>query len=174
MNSVAEAAQQLEARGVLERVRRDHSDSIIARAEALLQRPLPKDLIDFYRESIAGLGEFQAMTPAWNEYVGWHGSDEILTELMHADAVPVFDDGCGNLYGLDVTRGVTAPAVYFFDHERGFDRPLYACGSSLARFMLLLADSDRALDERWPEKWQLKIDPDLEKCPRAPAIWDAG
>jgi hypothetical protein len=26
----------------------------------------------------------------------------------------------------------------------------------------------------WPPMWELKIDPDLERRPRAPAIWDAG
>lgn len=174
MISVAEAAQKLEARGMLKRERRDDSDRIIARAEELLARPLPQDLIDFYRECIAEIGEFEAMTPGWNDYVGWRSSDLVITELIHAAAVPVFDDGCGNLFGLDVTIGVKTPAVYFFDHEREFDRPLYACGSSLGRFMLLLADHDRAFDENWPEKWELKIDPDLEKCPRAPAIWAAG
>lgn len=172
--SVAEAARQLEARGVLKREGRDVSDRIIARAEELLARPLPQDLIDFYRECIAEIGEFQAMTPGWNDYVGWHGSDGILTDLMHADAVPVFDDGCGSLYGLDITMGVEVPAVYFFDHEHSFEYPAFAGGSSLGAFMLLLADHDRAIDEKWPEKWELKIDPDLERCPRAPAIWDAG
>jgi len=26
--------------------------------------------------------------------------------------------------------------------------------------------------ENWPAKWELTIDPDLERCPRAPAIWN--
>jgi hypothetical protein len=50
----------------------------------------------------------------------------------------------------------------------------WAAGSSLGAFLLLLADGDRAHREAWPPKWELAIDPDLEKCLRAPAIWNAG
>jgi len=66
------------------------------------------------------------------------------------------------------------PAVYFFDHEDSYERPHWAAGSSLGAFLLLLADGDRAHAEAWPQKWELSIDPDIEKCPRAPAIWAAG
>jgi hypothetical protein len=38
--------------------------------------------------------------------------------------------------------------------------------------MLLAADHDKAYAEDWPERWQLSIDPDIDKCPRAPAIWN--
>jgi hypothetical protein len=41
-------------------------------------------------------------------------------------------------------------------------------------FLLLLADHDRSYDENWPQRWELKVDPDIERCPRAPAIWNAG
>jgi hypothetical protein len=65
------------------------------------------------------------------------------------------------------------PAVYFFDHEREFRTPQWAAGSSLGAFLLLLADGDRAHREGWPPKWELAIDPAPDKCPRAPAIWNA-
>lgn len=60
--------------------------------------------------------------------------------------MPLFDDGCGNLFGLDLTPDADPRAVYFFDHERSFEAPEWAAGSSLARFLLYLADADRALD----------------------------
>lgn len=39
-------------------------------------------------------------------------------------------------------------------------------------FTLYLANADKALDEGWPERWMLTHDPDIEHCPRAPAIWN--
>lgn len=108
------------------------------------------------------------------ERAGRRTPDSLVTELLHADAVPLFGDGCGNLYGLDLTLGVEVPAVYFFDHERSYEKPEWAAGSSVGAFLLLLADSDRAYAEGWPSRWELGIDPDIEKCPRAPAIWAAG
>jgi len=171
---VSEAARRLEERGLLKRERHDHSARVIEHVRSLLGHELPDDLIDFYRERIARIGEFSAMTPEWNERVGWRSPDTLVTELVDAVAVPLFDDGCGNLFGLDLTPGVDTPAVYFFDHELGFERPQYAAGSSLGTFLLLLADQDRAYAESWPQKWELSVDPDIEKCPRAPAIWAAG
>lgn len=171
---VAEAARQLEERGLLVRERQDHSGRIIAHVQTLLGRPLPEDLFDFYRERIAEIDGFSAQTPGWNDWVGWRSPDSLVTELLHADAVPLFGDECGNLYGLDLTPGVEIPAVYFFDHENSFEKPEWAAGSSLGAFMLLFADSDRAFLENWPPRWELAIDPDLEKCPRAPALWAAG
>ena len=50
-------------------------------------------------------------------------------------------------------------------------KPEFAAGSSLGAFLLLLAEEDRAYDERWPTGWQLKIDPDLYRCSRARAVW---
>jgi hypothetical protein len=38
----------------------------------------------------------------------------------------------------------------------------------------MLADSDRAQSESWPLQWELNLDPDLDKCARAPAIWNTG
>ncbi|MCI3132917.1 SMI1/KNR4 family protein [Phenylobacterium aquaticum] len=172
--SIHEAARQLEERRLLKRERQDHSSRIVEHVRDLLGRELPPDLVEFYRERIAGIGEFSAITPHWNEHVGWRTPDELITKLLHADAVPLFDDGCGNFYGLDLTSGPEAPAVYFFDHERSYEKPEWAAGSSVGAFLLLLADSDRAYAEGWRPRWELDIDPDIEKCPRAPAIWATG
>jgi hypothetical protein len=73
-----------------------------------------------------------------------------------------------------LTPGIERPAVYFFDKEDSFEKPAWAAGSSLGVFLLLLADHDRSYDENWPQRWELKVDPDIERCPRAPAIWNAG
>lgn len=128
---VSEAVRQLEARGLLERERHDHAGKVIDHVEGLIGRPLPADLADFYRERIARLGEFYAQSPKWNDRAGWRSPDSLVTELLHANAIPIFDDGCGNLYGLDLTPGVDVPAVYFFDHERSFEKPEWAAGSSI-------------------------------------------
>ena len=168
---VREAAHQLEKRGLLTRERHDHAERITEHVRSLLGCELPTDLIHFYRERIASVGEFPSMVPRWNERVGWRTPDGLVTQLAHTDAVPLFSDGTGNFYGLDLTPSVEAPAVYFFDHERSYEKPEWAAGSSLGSFLLLLADSDRAYSEHWPSRWELKIDPDIETCPRAPAIW---
>ncbi len=97
-----------------------------------------------------------------------------VTELAHANAVPLFNDGCGNLFGLDLLFENTAPAVYFFDHEVGFEKPEYAAGSALGPFLLLLAQHDQAIREGRASGWELAVDPDIDKCPRAPPIWLAG
>jgi hypothetical protein len=170
---VAEAAQALEAQGRLERAGVDHSARIIAHVGEQLGRALPSDLEDFYRERIAGIGGFQAIWPIWNDWVGWRPMAVDSTRLLHVQAVPIFFDGCGSLYGLDLAARGETPAVYFFDHEDGFATPQWAAGSSLGAFLLLLADHDRAYREHWPDRWQLSIDPDIDKCPRAPAIWNA-
>jgi hypothetical protein len=171
---VSDAARELEARGALKRRRQDHSERVIAHVGALLGRELPPDLIDFYRENVDRLGDFTAQAPVWNDHVGWRTEERWTTLLLPALAVPLFDDGCGNYYGLDLTPGVETPGVYFFDKGDGYERPAYAAGSSLGAFMLLLADHDRSFDEKWPDRWELRIDPDIDKCPRAPAIWAAG
>jgi len=171
---VAQAAQELEKRGVLKRRQYDHSERVIVHVTALLGRDLPQDLIDFYRENIDSLGDFTAQAPVWNDRVGWRTDDKWTTLLLPARAAPLFDDGCGSLYGLDLTPGVQTPAVYFFDHCDLYEKPHWAAGSSLGVFLLLLAEHDRSYREGWPQRWQLRIDPDIEKCPRAPAIWAAG
>ena len=168
---VCEAVRRLEERGVLRRDRADHSSRIIERVRELLGRDLPDDLSDFYRKHIESVGEFSTVGPIWNDRVGWRPVAVEVTCLLHAEAVPIFFDGSGSLYGLDLSSGPDTPAVYFFDHEDDFPRPLWAAGSSLGAFLLLLADQDRAYREKWPEDWWLSVDPDIDKCPRAPAIW---
>ena len=98
----------------------------------------------------------------------------MLRALLPVQAVPIFSDGAGSLYGLDLSSGMTSPAVYFFDHEDLFERPRWAAGSSLGRFLLLLGQHDRAVDEGRAPGWERGIDPDIDKCSRAPPIWLAG
>lgn len=64
---VAEAALDLERRGLLTRDPKDYSDRIIDHVGSLLGRDLPPDLIAFYRERVATLGEFYAQVPEWND-----------------------------------------------------------------------------------------------------------
>lgn len=169
--SVADACARLEARGLLDRRKRDDSARIIPYVRALLGGRIPSDLAEFYRENIYAVGDFLAVVPVWNDHVGWRTPDSLVTELLHVQAVPIMGDGCGNLFGLDLTTGDRAPAVYFFDHEDGFERPHYAAGSCLGAFLLLMGDHDRAFREGWPQQWELSIDGDIGKCPRAPPIW---
>lgn len=171
---VADAAEKLERRGLLERTHADYSAQIIAHVREQIGQDLPPDLVDFYREHISRIGDFQAIAPVWNERVGWRPTAIRSTDLLAAQAIPIFSDGCGSLFGLDLSEGSRTPAVYFFDHEHDFTSPQWAAGSSLGSFLLLLADSDRAIQEGWPSRWQLKIDPELDKCRRAPALWNAG
>ncbi|WP_375268927.1 SMI1/KNR4 family protein [Phenylobacterium sp.] len=171
--SFEEALEQLKAFDV---EFKPHADPVGAFAHVgeLLGRTPPPALLEFYRAGIVRIEDFRAFVPRWNAYRGWRPEDDFMASLLCADAVPLFSDGCGSVYGLDVTPGLEEPAVYFFDHATSPPAPDWAAGSSLARFLPLLAQADRALDERWPARWELAIDPDLERCPRAPAIWDAG
>lgn len=171
---IADAVQRLEQSGALERTRANHSALIIQHVREQIGQDLPHDLADFYRECIARIGDFHAITPVWNDRVGWRPTAVEATDLIAAQAVPIFSDGCGSLFGLDLSAGDLTPAVYFFDHEDEFKTPQWAAGSSLGSFLLLLADRDRALREQWPPRWELAIDPELDRCPRAPAIWNAG
>lgn len=168
---VAEAARVLEERGTLTRLRNDQSDRVISFVREVLGRDLPRDLEDFYRAHIDRIDGNPALVPRWNERIGWGDWAEQIKVLLHADAVPLVLEGCGNLFGLDLTEGSSNPAVYFFDHETQFDKPQHAVGSSLGTFLLLLAEEDRAYAEGWPTGWQLEIDPDLNRCPRGRAIW---
>jgi hypothetical protein len=171
--TVSEAARTLEKRGALRRARIDQSAQVIEYVAKLVGRPLPEDLADFYREHIDRMGDFRTTTPVWNEHVGWLTRNSVIDWLLAANAIPIFDDGCGNLFGVDVSRVTDEPAVYFFDHEKEFKYPSYAVGSSIGAFLLLLAERDTAIDEKRAPGWELGIDPDLDKCPRAPPIWVA-
>jgi hypothetical protein len=169
--SVGEAAKLLEERGMLKRRRDDHVARVPAHMASVLGRDIPADLRDFYLERIYSVGDFLAIAPAWNDWVGWRPAGD--TELLPAQAVPIFSDGCGSLYGLDLSTTDDSPPVYFFDHEDCFETPQWAAGSTLGRFLLLLGEHDQAYREGRPDGWQLSIDPDIDKCPRAPAIWEA-
>ena len=172
--TVHDVAQKLEDRGLLTRARADDSAGIIEHVRQALRKDLPEDLEAFYRERITRLGDFNAILPTGNERVGWRSGATAMDCLLPASAVPLFSDGCGSLFGLDLSAGDAMPAVYFFDHEDEFRTPSWAAGSSLAAFLLILADSDRAQSEGWPLQWELNLDPHLGNCARAPAIWDAG
>jgi hypothetical protein len=172
--TVHEAARLLEERGLLTRTRADQSAGIIDHVREALGNDLPEDLEAFYRERISRVGDFNAILPTGNDRVGWRSGAVRMDSLLPASAVPLFSDGCGSLFGLDLSAADAAPAVYFFDHEDEFRTPRWAAGSSLGSFLLLLADSDQAQSENWPLHWELKLDPDLDKCTRAPAIWNTG
>ena len=137
-------------------------------------KKLAADVEAFYRERVRRVAEFWAVAPTWNDRVGWRTEDRIVTQLLHVEALPVLSDGCGNLFGVDLSIRSDAPAVYFFDHEDGFAEPRWAAGSSLGRFLLLMADHDRAYDEGWPADWWSSIDPEITRCPRAPPLWLGG
>lgn len=169
--SVTDACQALEKRGLLRRVRRDDTANVIEQVHQHLGHPLPVDLMAFYLEGVEGVAGFQTIRPRWSARPEQR-DDWPFAELASAQAIPIFWDGAGSLYGLDLMA--ERPAVYFFDHEDEFQRPRWAAGSSLGVFLLLLAEHDQALKEGRAAGWELAIDPDLEHCPRAPAIWSAG
>jgi len=172
MLTLSYAIRELERRRLLTHSRAGSGNDFVLRVEALIGAPLPPEAIELYRAEITSIGEFAAVLPAKRGSHGWQaGADDAVRSLLHVDALPLFFDGCGNLFGLDLTAGASRRAVYFFDHERGFAKPEYAVGSSIPAFLLVLADHDRAIAERWPQGWELEIDPDLDKCPRAPPIW---
>lgn len=171
--TIWEACRLLEARGVLRRQPGDPSEGMVQQVRELLGGQMPADLEALYRERVASVGDFAAILPKWNARPEWR-QEGALRSLLHAQAVPIFSDGNGSLYGLDLSSESQRPAVYFFDHEDLFERPRWAAGSSIGRFLLLLAQHDQAISENRSAGWELSIDPDLDKCPRAPPIWLAG
>jgi hypothetical protein len=172
--SVPEAARILYERGALGRRRKNQAEWVIGFVAGSIGRPVPADLADFYRENIEWVGDFGTAIPVWNDYVSRVTDDAAIDWLLSARAVPIFNDGCGSLFGVDVSRTTDHPAVDFFDHERGWKEPAYAAGSSIGTFLLLLAEHDAAIEEQRPLRWELEIDPDLGMCARAPPIWRAG
>lgn len=171
--SVPEACRLLEAQGALRRLPKDQSEGIVQQVRDLLGDRMPADLEALYRERVQSVGDFAAILPKWNERPEWR-REGALRALLPVQAVPIFSDGSGSLYGLDLSSGDQRPAVYFFDHEDAFERPRWAAGSSIGRFLLLLAQHDQAVEESRAEGWELSIDTDIDKCPRAPPIWRAG
>ncbi len=172
--AVSEAAKILEARGALRWARKDHSDWVIDFVAGQIGQPLPADLAEFYRANIEKIGDFNTTIPIWDPHMGSVADDADIGRLLPAKAVPIFGDGCGSLYGVDLSSGEESPAVYFFDHENAFEFPSYAAGSSIGTFVLLLAEKDDAHRDGRPPNWALAIDPDIDKCPRAPPVWLAG
>ena len=171
--TVHEASRRLEAQGMLRRRQEGNPDGLVAYVRALLGDQMPADLEALYREGIEAVGDFRAILPKWNDRPE-RRREGMLRALLNAQAVPIFSDGAGSLYGLDLSSGAATPAVYFFDHEDLFERPHWAAGSSLGRFLLLLGQQDQALEEGRTPGWERDIDPDIDKCPRAPPIWRAG
>lgn len=171
--TVHEACRLLEAQGALRRRPAGSPDGFVAYIRALLGDQMPADLEAFYREGVEAIGDFKAILPKWNERPE-RRREGMLRALLPAQAVPIFSDGAGSLYGLDLSSGAASPAVYFFDHEDLFERPRWAAGSSLGHFLLLLGRHDQAIAEGCPAGWERSIDPDIESCPRAPPIWRAG
>lgn len=144
---------------------------VIDRVSDLFGQDLPEDLKAFYRERIDRVADFSSYIPTWNDWVGWPDGDEWIIEWREAGAVPLFSDGCGNSWALDLTAGDRTPAVYFFDAITDRGTPQYAAGSTLARFLLLLAEHDLAFHEDRPRGWEKRLDPEIDRCPRAPPEW---
>jgi hypothetical protein len=173
--SVSEAASALHARGALKTRREDYSERILARVEAMLGRPPPRDLADFYAARITSVAAYDAIMPEWNSWVGWRTPIEReLGQLLDVEALPVFRDKRGNLFGLDLSAETERPDVYFFERASNFSKPAWAAGSSLGAFMLLLSDYDRAYQQSWPTGWEARIDPSISACLRAPPAWRLG
>jgi hypothetical protein len=169
--SVSAAVEQLVAQELIERERHGDPDSVVDHVCQLIGRAVPSDLADLYREEIRFVGDFRAVYPTFNQRMGWDpDNDATITRLLDAKVVPIFFDGVGNLYAFDVDPAVQTPAVYLFDHEREFALE-HIAGTSLGSFLLILGDMDRAIAEDWPEGWQLRIDPDLDKSSKAPPEW---
>jgi hypothetical protein len=171
--TVQEACCTLDAQGALRRRPGGSPDGLVPYVRELLGDQVPADLEAFYREGVEAVGDFRAILPKWNERPE-RRREGMLRALLPAQAVPIFSDGAGSLYGLDLSSGAASPAVYFFDHEDLFERPRWAAGSSLGHFLLLLAQQDRAIEEGRTPGWERRIDPNIDKCPRAPPIWLAG
>ncbi len=171
--SVQEACRTLEAQGTLRRRQGEIPDGLVAYVRELLGDQMPANLEALYREGVEAIGDFRAVIPKWNERPE-RRREGLLCALLPAQAVPIFSDGAGSLYGLDLTSGVARPAVYFFDHEDLFERPRWAAGSSLGHFLLLLGQHDQAIDEGRAPGWEKSIDPNIDRCAWAPPIWLAG
>jgi hypothetical protein len=171
--SVQEACRTLEAQGALRRRLKGSPDGLVAYVRELLGDQMPADLEALYREGVEAIGDFRAVIPNWNERPE-RRREGLLRALLPAQAVPIFSDGAGSLYGLALTSGVASSAVYFFVHEDLFERPRWAAGSSLGHFLLLLGQHDQAIDEGRAPGWEKSIDPNIDRCAWAPPIWLAG
>lgn len=111
MSSIADVAKALEQRHELVRARVDHSAQIIEHVSDEMGQQLPEDLKAFYRERIARIGDFLAVAPIWSERAGWRAGMVATTALLPARAVPIFSDGCGSFYGVDLDAGMRLPST---------------------------------------------------------------
>jgi hypothetical protein len=179
--SVAEAVRRLEPGGLLKCAPRRlkpgrafQPDRLVAIVRNLIGQEVPQDLQDFYHEGIWRIGSYGAVTATFSDYVDWRDEADYFTKYLDIGAIEIFSDECGNPYVLDLTSGDQTPAVYFIDHEDDPPVLAYAAGSSLGACMLLIGEAERAFvaREKLPDRWELTIDPDIEKCPRAPALWN--
>jgi len=118
--TIASVAKELEQRNELIRAHPDQAARIVERISEELGQELPDDLKAFYRKHIARIGDFLATSPIWSERAGWRSGMVETTILLSARAVPIFSDGCGSYYGVDIDAGDATPAVYFFDHQDQF------------------------------------------------------
>lgn len=168
-DSIHDIIEAIEARGLLTRSSEPFDEAMPPHLERLIGQPLPPDLIEFYRERVESIGLFDGLFPIWNDFMGrWLTEMEHFRVLRRSNAVPLFEDGGGNYFGLDLTAGGTA--VYFFDHADDY-KPQDAAGSTLAKFLLILAEVAASEEGDLPSGRAREIDPDIDKCPRAEAGW---
>src|SRR5699024_2926796 len=129
--------------------RKTDPDRVIERVQTIIGQPVPEELKQLYREEVEWVGAFSAKAPSWDAYrERW--LDEGIDRLLPVQAVPIFDDGSLNAYGVDLSSGSDAPAVYFFSLENTIDLedpdvvqpPVWAAGSTIARFLLSLPGED--------------------------------
>lgn len=173
MSDIADAVRRLEALGMVRRRRWALGPDLESYAASVIGRPIPQDLADLYRENLDYVGHFNAVAPIWSDYFGTWNSDSI-DELLHVNAVPIFSDGSGNYFAVDLQSPGDSPPVYHFERAWNFRSPGFAVGSSIAKFLLLAAGADGTGNgfDAEDRDWVLSIDPDIEKCPRAPALWN--
>lgn len=175
MSELSKVARRLSQKGQIEFVTDPRARAgLAAFVSSRFRRPLPDELLAFYGLGIVRVADFNAVIPKRTARDGWQDAHDALGSLEPLDAVPLFSDGAGSYFAADITRPAPNAAVYFFDHIERDKGPHWAAGSSVARFLLLLASHDEAIEKQWSDGWELSIDPDLDKCERAPPIWLAG
>ncbi|WP_141653169.1 SMI1/KNR4 family protein [Phenylobacterium immobile] len=146
------------------------SPRVIDYMAEIIGQPIPDELAEFYSENIESICQFSSYVPVWNEWIGFRSSEREFWQSI-PQAVPLFSDGCGSIFGLDLQYPGPRHGVYFFDHIDRFKFPSQPVGSSLATSLLILGDWDRALQEGWPDDWMEKIDPEIKNCLRVEPKW---
>src|SRR5262245_4869523 len=107
--SMEDACRLLEVRGALKRHRHDHSVQVIEHVTELIGGWVPPELAAFYRERVSQVADFLAVAPVWNDRIGWRSEDWVVTQLLHVQAVPILSDGCGSLFGVDLSDRIARP-----------------------------------------------------------------